>query len=86
MEHKQKVNNSVIKPVMYMVTSIKNTSRPVGFKTIPHLCVGKVGADDKLLQHFILSEAARVSLVIKLITCTDIKYYIITHCTTAQHA
>ena len=48
---------------MYVVTSIENTSRPVGYKTILHF----FGANNKLLQdistHFILSEAARVSLV-----------------------
>ena len=53
---------------MYVVTGIKkNTSRLVGCKTIPHLFVDKFGPNNKLLQdsstHFILSEAARVSIV-----------------------
>ena len=51
---------------MYVVTSIKNTSRPVGYKTIPHLRIDKFGANNKLLQDsstHIPSEAARVSLV-----------------------
>ena len=48
--HTQKVNNSFIKAVMSVVTSIKNTSRPVGGKTIPHLSVDRFGANNKLLQ------------------------------------
>ena len=54
---------------------LHNTSRPVGCKKIPHLCVDKFGANNKLLQdsstHFILSEAARVSLVLNHHTLHD---------------
>ena len=62
--------------MIYVVTRIKNTSRRVGCKTIPHLCVDKFGANNKLLQdssmHFILSEAARASLVKSLHTARQL--------------
>ena len=46
-EHKQKLNNSFIKPVMYVVTSIKT---PVGCKTIPYLCGSCVAFFDEQEQ------------------------------------
>ena len=52
---------------MYVVSSIKNTTSSVGYKTIPPSRVDKFGGNNKLLQdsstHFILSEATRVSLI-----------------------
>ena len=77
---------SFIKPVLYVVTSNKNTSRPVAYKTIPtcasisfELTINCC----RTVQHTLFSQRQRMSVY----TCTGIKYFkIITHGMTAQHA
>ena len=63
---------------MYVVISIKNTSRPVGCKAIPHLCVDKFGANNltatgsyRTVQRTLFSQRPRMSLSIKSYTLYD---------------